>query len=136
MRGASVLQALLDEAPHSGVQVFVVWQSILPSDWTRPGSGILTRVHDTRARQFWDKDNLFPSKLGERIRMDKDHPEPNCCWQDDIPWDMVAIYAPGARWEEALPAAVFVDGPVYAVKAEMVAALQEQINAAPRKEGQ
>lgn len=131
MRGSSVLQEMLDEIPQSDVRVLVVWQSILPSDWTRPGGSILGRVRDTRARQYWDAENLFPQRLGERMRSDPTHPQPNCCETDDgIPWDLAAIYAPGARWEESLPAATYIDGPVYRLKAAMKAELRKQAPAA------
>ncbi|MGH9859334.1 MAG: hypothetical protein ACRD5F_04840, partial [Candidatus Acidiferrales bacterium] len=71
-----------------------------------------------------DAENLFPQRLGERMRSDPTHPQPNCCETDDgIPWDLAAIYAPGARWDDALPAATYLDGPVYQIKAAMKAEL-------------
>ncbi len=126
MRGSSVLQEMLDEMPQSEVRVFVVWQSILASDWTRPGGNILGRVRDTRARQYWDAENVFPQQLGERMRSDPTHPQPSCCETDDgVPWDLAAIYPSGARWEQSLPAATYIDGPVFSVKPELATALAE-----------
>lgn len=118
--------------PQEELGVLVVWQSILPTDWARPGAGILTRVRAPRARQFWDPENIFPQRLRDRLRADPKHPQPSCCEAGDegIPWDLVAIYPAGARWDESLPAAAFIDGPVYAVKPEFAAALREQIGAA------
>lgn len=117
---------MLDEMPQSDVRVFVVWQSILESDWTRPGAGILRRVRDTRARQYWDAENVFPKRLAERMRADKDHPLPTCCETDEgIPWDLAAVYPPGAHWDEALPAAVYIDGPVWKVKAQLALAVSQ-----------
>ena len=112
--------------PEQEVGVQVVWQSILPTDWARPGAGILTRVRDRRARQYWDPENIFPKRLRDRMRSGTTHPQPSCCEAgDNIPWDLVAVYPAGVRWDETLPAAAFIDGPVYAVKAEIAAALAE-----------
>lgn len=84
-------------------------------------------MRDPRARQFWDPENIFPKVLRDRMRADAAHPQPSCCeaGEEGIPWDLVAVYPAEARWEETLPAASFIDGPVYAVKAEMAAALAE-----------
>ena len=112
----------------------MVWQPILPTDWARPGAGPLRRIRDARARQFWDKGNLFPRTLGEKMSSDPAHPQPDCCWWDDIPWDLVALYPPGARWEGALPAAVFIDGPVWRVKAQLAEALARLGRAAATEE--
>ena len=112
--------------PQHDVRVFVVWQSILESDWTRPGAGILHRVHDTRARQYWDPENIFPKVLRDRMRADASHPLPSCCEaHEGIPWDLVAVYAPGAQWSDSLPAAAYIDGPVYQVKAALTQAISK-----------
>ncbi len=127
MRGASALQTVLAELPQHDVRVLVVWQAILETDWTRPGAGILRRVHDRRARQYWDADNIFPRKLAEKLRSDAAHPQPRCCETDDgIPWDLVAVYPVGVRWDDALPAAAFIDGPVWRVKRDLAEALGAQ----------
>lgn len=107
------------------VGMLVVWQSILQTDWARPGAGILTRVRDPRARQYWDPQNIFPKRLRDRMRADTNHPVPSCCeaGEESIPWDLVAVYPPGARWDEELPAAVYIDGPVWKLKAELSAML-------------
>lgn len=118
------MQEVLDGSAQQPVRVLVVWQSILATDWASPGAATLSRVHDARARQFWDKDNLVPRQIGERIRGDSNHPEPDCCWENDVPWDMVMLYPPGAKWDDAPPAAVFIDGPVYRVKAQLEMALK------------
>lgn len=117
---------MLEGMQQRHVRVLVVWEPILATDWARPGASILARVHDTRARQFWDKENLFPRKLGERIHGDQNHPKPDCCWQDGIPWDMVALYPAGARWDEELPAAAFVEGPVWRVTEALAEAVHKQ----------
>lgn len=120
MRGASVLQEVLQENPQQPVRVFIVWQAIRASDIKAPGPGILGRVTDARARQFWDPENIFPQELQRRLQSDAAHPKPNCCETDEgVPWDLVVVYPAGAKWESALPAAAFIDGPVYRKKPEL-----------------
>lgn len=129
MRGASAIQKTLDENPAHDVRVFAVWQSILPSDWARPGPGILGRIKDPRARQFWDPKNIFPKLLGERLK-GSSHPQPQCCFDaDDTPWDLVAVYPAGVRWEKTLPQASFIDGPVVSVRP----ALRKALDATAKK---
>jgi hypothetical protein len=129
VRGASALQAVLDEVPQQDIRVFVVWQSILETDWTRPGAGILRRVHDRRARQYWDAENVFPRRLAEKLRSDATHPQPNCCETDEgVPWDLVAVYPAGARWDDALPVAAYIDGPVWRAKKALAEALKNRAN--------
>ena len=32
--------------------VFAVWESILPTDWSAPGTSVLDRLNDHRVRHF------------------------------------------------------------------------------------
>ncbi len=73
---------------------------------------MLSRLSDRRVVQFWDKNHLFSNELQRKLENDAAHPRPSCCEQDGDLWDMVALYPPGARWEDSLPRAVFLDGPV------------------------
>ncbi len=120
MRGASVLQEILEQEPQRNVRVLVVWQSILASDFKQPGPGILGRISDSRAQQFWDPQNIFPQALQSRLSADASHARPDCCYNEDgVPWDLVAIYPAGARWDAALPAATFINGPLWRHKADI-----------------
>jgi hypothetical protein len=94
------------------VRVFAIWEPILPTDWERPGAGVLSRLSDRRVAQFWDKQHLFSAELQRKLSSDAGHPRPSCCEQDGDLWDMVALYPGGARWDGSLPRAVFLDGPV------------------------
>jgi hypothetical protein len=38
--------------------------------------------------------------------------DPGCCTQNGTLWDVIAVYPPGARWTETLPAPQFFAGPV------------------------
>ena len=94
------------------LRVFVIWEPILPSDWARPGTGVLSRVSDRRAAQFWDKRHLFAKQLSQALESDKEHPEPRCCDEGGILWDVVVVYPRRARWEKSLPRAAVLNGPV------------------------
>ena len=116
---------MLNGTGSSHVRVFVVWQPMLRTDWARPGYAALKRVTDRRASQYWDKNHLVARKLGEALDSDPSHPHPECCEDEGIPWDLVAVYPPQVRWKNSLPRAIFLDGPVFRKKAELRAALSK-----------
>ena len=89
-----------------------MWEPILPTDYSNPGMAILARLSDPRVEQYWDKNHLFAEKLGRRISADADEPKPKCCTSKGIQWDEVAVYGRDAHWDERLPRAVFLNGPV------------------------
>jgi hypothetical protein len=92
--------------------VFAVWEPILPTDYSSPGTAVLGRLSDPRVEQYWDKNHLFAEQLGRKIAADTGQPKPNCCTRKDIQWDEVAVYSQDAQWDEQLPRAVFLNGPV------------------------
>jgi len=83
---------------------------MLPTDLSAPTTGTLARLSDKRVRQFYDRDHLF----AKRLKLDAQAPqlEPDCCTRSGILWDLMAIYPPGATWNERIPAATFFNGPV------------------------
>ena len=89
-----------------------MWEPILPTDYSSPGTSVLARLSDARVGQYWDKDHLFAGQLGRRIDADPSQPQPKCCIGKGFQWDEVAVYPQGARWNEQLPHAVFLNGPV------------------------
>ena len=91
------------------VTVLVVWEPMLPSDWGRPTQLALSRIPDSRATQFWDKDHLVAKELDQQLAST----QIDCCKRDGIIWDVVALYPAKVEWG-ARP--VFINGPV--VKAE------------------
>ncbi|HEY2168912.1 MAG TPA: hypothetical protein VGJ30_04760, partial [Candidatus Angelobacter sp.] len=96
--------------PH--IRVFAVWEPILPTDYSSPGTMVLARLSDPRVAQYWDKNHLFAEQLGLKLESDTGHPRPNCCTRKGIQWDEVAVYDQNAQWEGQLPRAVFLSGPV------------------------
>jgi len=106
------VEGVLKQNPNPRIRVFAVWEPILPTDYSSPGTGVLARLSDPRVAQYWDKDHLFAAQLEHELAADADHPKPNCCTRNGIQWDQVAVYAQDARWDGQLPRAVFLDGPV------------------------
>jgi hypothetical protein len=96
--------------PH--IRVFTVWEPILATDYSSPGNGVLARLSDPRVAQYWDKNHLFAEQLARRLKSDPEHPRPHCCNSDGIDWDEVAVYRQDANWDDQLPRAAFLDGPV------------------------
>uniref|UniRef100_Q025A9 Uncharacterized protein n=1 Tax=Solibacter usitatus (strain Ellin6076) TaxID=234267 RepID=Q025A9_SOLUE len=95
---------------------------MLPTDWQAPGATVLARLKDRRARQYWDPKHL----LALRLAADARDPQPRqaCCVRDNILWDLAALYAAGAQWKEALPSAVFFNGPIVKRSPELETALK------------
>jgi hypothetical protein len=89
-----------------------VWEPILPTDYSSPGTAVLARLSDPRVAQYWDKNHLFAEQLGRKIEADATQPKPNCCTRKGIQWDEVAVYSQATHWDRQLPRAVYLNGPV------------------------
>ena len=115
------MQQILERHPASKIQVFAVWEPMLTTDWQSPTSGVLARLNDARARQYWDPHHL----VAQRLAADARDPQPKqaCCLRDNFLWDLAALYPPGVKWKDAPPPAVFFNGPVVKRKAELETAL-------------
>jgi hypothetical protein len=96
------------------VRVFVVWEPVLPTDWTAPSTAALRRIADARAAQFWDKGRLISHLMGEHDRR-------------SVVWDFIAIYGQGVAWNDQPPQAIFEGGPVVRVKQPARAALAQAL---------
>lgn len=103
------MQDILKAQTDADVIVFAVWEPILPTDWSSPGTGVLSRLSDRRARQYWDSTHRIAEALQQS------GVKPPCCERKGILWDLAAVYPPGLRWEKTLPAPSFVSGPVVKV---------------------
>jgi hypothetical protein len=93
--------------------VLVVWEPILPSDWSRPTRPVMARIPDSRVIQFWDKDYLIATQLKGQLRTK----QPTCCRHSGTLWDLVALYPKGTNWNESEP--FYVDGPIYKIESEL-----------------
>src|SRR5271168_4078268 len=96
------------------VRTFVIWEPVLPTDWSSPSTAALRRISDLRAAQFWDRGRLISHSMGEHNRR-------------TIVWDDIAVYAPGVQWEGQPPKPLFRGRTVVSVQDKARAALAEAL---------
>ena len=123
MRGASAIENVLKQYTKPDVFVIAVWEPILPSDMSRPGAAILSRLSDGRAQQYYDANHLVAGDLAKAIAKDAQFPKPSCCIRSGYYWDLVAVFPKGSQWNDSLPTATFIDGPVVGAEEGMRRAL-------------
>ncbi len=102
MQGASAIENILRDFDGKPLRVFVVWEPVLPTDWSAPSTAALKRLSDARASQFWDKDRLVSHSMGEHDRR-------------TLTWDYVAVYPPGPVWNQSPPPPLYHGNPVVRV---------------------
>lgn len=115
MRGASALQAVFDKRPAAELRVLVVWLPVVPTDIAPPTTGVLARLHDSRATQFWDEGRLTSKTIRSTVEKSPTWVKPedqDLCWGQGVVWDFVAVFPAGARWDEQLPRPDFYGYPV------------------------
>jgi hypothetical protein len=88
------------------VRVLVVWEPMLPTDWSKPSGMVQRRVSDLRVVQFWDKEHLVAKELKQQFPSS----QPLCCQRRGILWDFAAVYPPKVEWNGSAP--VFFGGAV------------------------
>ena len=109
VRGASALQSSLPpDDPAHPVAVLVVWEPVLLSDLGPPRRSVRARLEGARVLQFWDAARAVSK---ECVRSAIAHPERlqhgEVVTPDTIAWDVVAVFPPGARWGDEMPAPSF-----------------------------
>jgi hypothetical protein len=105
LRGASAIEKLLEQGRSLPIRVFVVWEPMLPTDWSRPSGIVQSRISDARVIQYWDNDHIVAAELSHQLSS-----QPSCCKRNDTLWDLAALYGKGAQWNNSTP--LFADGPV------------------------
>jgi hypothetical protein len=106
---------VLNEVRNPGVRVYVIWEPVLITDWHAPGAGVLARIPDSRAVQYWDPRHLLSGEIRRAARSDETGVLGQRRLNGRIVWDFVAIYPPGVRWDAAFPPARFAGAPVVQV---------------------
>jgi hypothetical protein len=101
--------------------VFVVWEPILPTDWSKPSTSVLARIGDARVRQFWDPNHTLSAVLKKAQETATLHPE--CCERKGFLWDLSAAYAPGTLWRDMPPETLLINGPVVRTTSDLDALL-------------
>jgi hypothetical protein len=117
---------ILKEIGNRPVAVFAIWQPMLPTDWTSPTGSVLARMPDVRVRQYWDPNHLIAKRMGADARPPQ--PEPDCCEQEGILWDLAAVYPQDATWADRMPSATLVNGPVVAVAEDIATAVKTMLS--------
>ena len=113
MRGASALQEMLSELKGKRLRVFAVWEPVIATDVAPPTTGVLSRLSDPRAIQYWDKSRVLSGLLVRTaLRKWKDFPGVEEMKEDSVVWDCVLIFPAGQRWEKEPPRPEFADCPV------------------------
>jgi hypothetical protein len=115
---------MLRDMNGKDVRVFVVWEPVLPTDLAAPSTAALARVPDLRAAQYWDRERVLSHLLGEHNR-------------PTVVWDFIAVYAPGATWQDVPPKPFYSDRPVRNVIGGAKDAIQHLLaNGARSSEGE
>jgi len=107
----------------SPIRVLVVWEPMLPTDWSRPGGFVQSRIPDPRAVQFWDKNHLVAKELQQQLSSSQ-----ICCQRNGIVWDVAAVYPKDIQWGSSAP--LFFGGAVVDV-ADSVRQKLSQFERAP-----
>jgi hypothetical protein len=119
---------VLEEVHGSSLRVLVVWEPILPTDWSKPSTGALARIPDPRAMQFWDHDHLVAQDLSKELTADPVQSPPACCVVRGFFWDMAALYPPEERWASLPPKPQILDGPVVDTVEQVEKTLKDEIH--------
>ena len=99
------------------MEVLVVWEPMLPSDWGKPTRLALSRISDRRVMQFWDKDHLVAKELDHQLAPG----QLSNSKRHGIIWDVVGLYPATAQWD--VPP-VFIDGNIEDTEPEISKRLQ------------
>lgn len=110
--GSTLLDAMLRKLPGD-LRVFAVWEPIDASDGPPPPAW-LDNLTDARVTQVWDPTHVMSAELrNAEIAHPSSPPQARLRMagrDDGILYDTAVLFPPRARWEETLPAPVYVDG--------------------------
>ena len=124
MRGVSALARAMEHASPDTVSLVVIWEPVILSDRRPPGRSVTQPIATLPAQRFWDG-NLLASKSVVRTALK--HPEqlPAGVHIDEsfIVWDIVALWPPGARWDDDMPLPEWFDSTVVDAEAELTTRL-------------
>ena len=120
------MQSVLERHPDASTRVFVVWEPIQPTDWSPPTTFAMSRIPDRRVQQYWDPDHVLAKRLSTDARSPQ--PEPDCCDQSGVLWDIAAVYPKGVLWNDRMPPADVFNGPVI----DITSSIESALTATPR----
>ena len=117
----------MKEMPDQPLRIFVIWEPVLLTDWSPPTTGVLSRLHDGRAAQFWDRGLLVSQQMRQAAISNEWRGFAEVIKSERPVWDTIAIYAKGPRWDSAFPEPMFADRPVVQVMEEFRRHLHEAL---------
>ena len=106
------------EQVKSPIRVLVVWEPMLPTDWSRPSGMVESRISDPRVVQFWDKNHLVARELRQQLSSAQIY-----CQRNGTIWDVAAVYPNEIQWGSSAP--VFFGGAVVDVADSVRQKLQQ-----------
>lgn len=115
---------MLQQHQGQNIQVFMVWEAVLPTDSDPPNDRVLARASDQRVWQYWDPDGAL-SKAWQPALLKETTPVVGKqeLVTGEIVWDFAAVYPPGPRWAGTIPPAKSKAAPVAAHIADVASAL-------------
>ena len=86
---------MLEQVTDRRLHAFVIWEPVLSTDWGAPSTGVLARIHDPRAIQFWDREHLLSKSMGGPEHLPRGDGVNQIGFKmRGVIWDFVAIYPP------------------------------------------
>jgi hypothetical protein len=107
--------------------VIVMWEHVTPSDHdlTAPPPSALFKIHDARAVQFWDDQRALSRAMAADLPADTLRSVAEIdSGRTAVPWDCIALYRAGTRWEGHLPVPEWAGRPVSAEAETMLVRLR------------
>ena len=85
-------KGILDAFPRAGLDVLVVWISMMSTDTFEASQKAIKKFKDGRVMQFFDPQRQAGRAFAESL---------GCSGK--VAWDMYLFYPPGAEWRELPP---------------------------------
>ena len=107
--------------PEPAVRVFVIWEPVLDTDVRPPRPEDRARVPGQRASHYWDSGLLVSKALKEEhTARPLEIAGKQSLVEEDIAWDLVAMFPPGVQWDDSFPRPAFLGGPVIQVQDQAI----------------
>jgi hypothetical protein len=85
----------------------------------------MLRVNDWRATHYWDPDLRVSRALKQaHAREPFEITGKRSLVEDEIAWDLIALFPAGSQWNDALPRPAFLGGPVIQVREQALQRLR------------
>ena len=104
----------------------VGWEPVMKSDLGPPSASVQARVSEPTAYRFWDPQHLVSKAILSWVKTQAEapHEEWEMLDEDEVAWDCILVFPPGARWENEFPKPSFIGLPVVDQIPQSVAALK------------